>query len=208
MGFTSATLACAPPGTGGGDEDAGADGGRVSDAGPEAPDELARLDDVDDLALVAGADGSVKYLAPVDGAGPRAPLEEACAFQNTARYPYHLEYLRAQPGGEALTYQDYLALVLRRPTRVWWGGEVRFSPDATHPLTEQPGVLAYTLYTEDSPGNRLTPDDVRAVFAALAACAPGFDDALAFAPSSNEQRTTAALIRETLAAEGIAVLGE
>lgn len=205
------TSACAPTGAGGG-RDAGVDGGPAADAGladdagPAAPDALALLDEVDALALLAGANGGVKYLAPVEGAAPRAPLEDACAFQNTARYPYHLEYLRAQPGGEGLTYQDYLALVLRRQTRVWWGGEVRLRPEAEHPLTNAPGVLAYTLYTEDSPGNRLTADDVRAVFAALTACAPAFDDALAFTPSSNEQRITAASIRETLAEEGIAVL--
>lgn len=203
-------VACtpAPPDPDGGVlDDAGApDAG--TDAGPEAPDGLASLDEVSDLDLLANERGSVKFLLPVEGVPPRAPLGEACAFQNTARYPYHLQYLQTLPGGEELRFDDYVALVLRRQTRAWWGGEVLWREAQPHPLTGAEGVLVYTLYTEDSPGNRLVIDDVRAVHAALTECAPAFEDALAFAPSSNEQRATAPSLRDQLAAEGIAVLTE
>ena len=59
-----------------------------------------------------------------------------------------------------------------------------------------------------APGNRLIADDVRAVFAALTACAPAFEGTLGFVPSSNEQRQTATLVQTELAAEGIAVILE
>jgi len=49
---------------------------------------------------------------------------------------------------------------------------------------------------------------VRAVFAALTACAPAFEGTLGFVPSSNEQRQTATLVQTELAAEGIAVILE
>lgn len=189
-----------------GPDDAGPSDAGTSDAGVVDDGFLTTLDDVDDVAELAGADGTVKYLLPVAGATPQAPLFSSCAFQDTTAFPFHLPFLNSLPGGDDLTFDDYMALVLRRDTRVWWGGEVMWRPELTHPITSATGVLIYTLYTEDSPGNRMIADDVRAVHAALGACAPAFDDALAFVPSSNEQRQTATLIQAELAAEGIAVI--
>ncbi len=194
--------ACPPPGP----DDAGPGDAGPTDAG--TPDDSYRtvLDQLDDVAELAGADGRVKYLLPVAGAEPRAPLFSSCAFQDTEAFPYHLPFLVALPGGADLTFDDYIALVLRRETRAWWGGEVLWRPELAHPIGGAAGVLLFTLYTEDSPGNRLVIDDVRAVFAALTACAPAFDGKLGFVPSSNEQRQTAALVQAELAGEGIAVL--
>jgi hypothetical protein len=191
---------CAPPAP---VDDGGVDGGPSADAG--TPDALAVLDDVDDVALLAGEAGAVKYLLPVASAAPRAPIED-CAFQNTTLYPFHIQYLRAQPGSEELTYDEYIALVLVRATRAWWGGEVAWDAARAHPLTGAAGVLAFQLYTQDTPGDRLLEQDVRDVHAALVVCAPAFADALAFAPVGNEQRGTAAAVQESLAADGIAVL--
>lgn len=199
----SSATACPPmPGP----DDAGTNDAGTSDAGVVEDGFLTMLDDVDDVAELAGANGTVKYLSPVAGATPRAPLYSSCAFQDTTAFPFHLPFLNSLPGGGDLTFDDYIALVLRRATRVWWGGEVMWRPDLPHPITSATGVLIYTLYTEDSPGNRLIADDVRAVHVALGACAPAFDGTLAFVPSSNEQRQTASLIRAELAAEGIAVI--
>lgn len=201
----SALILCGCP------PDPGPDDAGPGDAGPEdagVPDEgyLTVLDEVTDVADLADANGSVKYLLPVAGAEPRAPLFDSCAFQDTAQHPYHLPFLNSLPGGEDLLFDDYIALVLQRATRVWWGGEVMWRADATHPLTQEAGVLLYTLYTEDSPGNRLEADDVRAVFAVLGTCAPAFTGKLGFVPSSNEQRQTAMQIQAALASEGIAVI--
>ena len=188
-------------------EDAGpADAGNdPPDAGP-APDYVARVESAADLAQLVDDTGSVKYLAATDAAAPVAPLPAACAFQNTAAFPFHIQFLRTQPGGDALTYDDYVARVLVRATRVWWGGQVHYSPGTVHPVTGTPGALLYGLYTDDTAADRLTVDDVRAVYARLAACAPAYADVLAFVPDSNEQRTTAAAARDALLAEGIAVI--
>lgn len=187
------------PGDGGGDGegDAGSDGGVLSG--------VTRLDDRSDALALAGEGGGVKYLLPVEGAEPREPILD-CAFQNTALYPFHIQYLNELEGGEDIAYLDYIQLVLQRATRAWWGGEVAWRPTLIHPLTAAPGVLVFSLYTEDSPGNRMVADDVREVFTALEACAPAFEGTLAFAAVSNEQRQTANMIRATLAAEGIAIL--
>jgi hypothetical protein len=123
------------------------------------------LDQVDDVALLADNNGSVKYLMPVEGVSPRAPIQDACAFQNTARFAYHLIFLQALPGGETLDFEEYIDLVLKRDTRAWWGGEVAWLLERVHPITMDAGTLVFSLYTEDSPGNRLTIDDVRAVHA-------------------------------------------
>jgi hypothetical protein len=119
--------------------------------------------------------------------------------------PFHLPFLQSLDGGEDLGFSDYIDLVLRRATRVWWGGEVRLLATTTHPLTGEPGVFAWTLYTEDTAGNRLVIDDIRAGHAVMQRCAPAFSTRLAFVPGSNEQRATAAGARDLLADEGIAV---
>ena len=56
--------------------------------------------------------------------------------------------------------------MLRRATRTWWGGEVRVA-SGTHPLTGGDVLFAVSLYTEDTPGNRLVVDDIRAVHAVI-----------------------------------------
>lgn len=203
LALLPATAACppGPPPDDAGPSDAGPDDAGVPDA-----DFLALLDDVADLGALADAEGRVKYLIPVAGAEPRAPLFEQCAFQDTERYPYHLPFLNALPGGDDISYDDYIVLVLQRATRAWWGGELMWQAELEHPLSGNPGVLLHTLYTEDSPGNRLVADDVRAIFSALSTCAPAFEGTLVFLPSSNEQRQTAQLVQAELAAEGIAVL--
>ena len=200
----SAGAACPPPGP----DDAGPGDAGPDDAGVPEDGFRALLDEESDVAELAGADGTVKYLLPVAGVEPRAPLYSTCAFQDTTAFPYHLPFLSSLPGGDDLTFDDYIALVLRRDTRVWWGGEVLWRPELAHPISGAPGVLLYTLYTEDSPGNRLIADDVRAVFAALEGCAPAFVGKLGFVPSSNEQRLTAQQIQAALAAESIAVIIE
>jgi hypothetical protein len=185
----------------------GVDAGSAEpDAGPAALQFLSIIEDVADIELVRGANGAVKYLAQVAGAEITAPILAGCEFQNTTLYPFHLPFLLAQPGGEGLTFDAYVARVIRRETRVWWGGEIVWLPSMEHPLTGAPGTLAWAVYTEDSANNRLTLDDVRAGNARLAPCLPAFAGQLAFAPSSNEQTQTAQAIQAVLAADGIAVL--
>ena len=176
---------------------------------PPPPDELQFypvLDDVEKYDDLVGAEGTVKYLAQVEGAPVTAPIDDECVFQNTALYSFHLFFLNAQPGGEDLLVDDYTSLVLQRDTRVWWGGDIRFFPEAEHPTTGEPGVLTWGLYTQDSANNRLVVDDVRQGFARLAPCLPAFEGQLAFTPGSAEQIQTTRLSQGALAAEGIAVL--
>jgi hypothetical protein len=198
-GFTDAGF------TDAGFTDAGFPDAGFADAGPSI-DFLAVLNDTNDVDGLEGDNGAVKYLAGVEGATPRDPIGEGCAFQNTNSYAFHIDFLRAQPGGEEITFADYANFVLRRSTRLWWGGAVSWRPDDAHPLTGAPGTLLFFLYTEDTPGNRLVIDDVRAVHAELTACAPAFANRLAFVPQSTEQTQTARAIEGELEAEGIAVL--
>jgi hypothetical protein len=147
----------------------------------------------------------VKYIAAVDGVEPRAPVQERCLFQNMATYPFHLPFLISLPGGEDLTFTDYTSLVLRRSTRAWWGGEVRFVSQP-HPVTGANGVLMFALYTEDTAGNRLVVDDVLAVHTVLSRCAPTLAASFAFVPGNSEQTATARAEQATLAAAGIGVI--
>ena len=182
--------------------------GDVVDAGqaPARVEFLAALTSVDDFEALKGSAGDVKFLAQVDGAPVTAPILEACEFQNTSLYSFHLPFLNSQPGGADITYDQYTDLVIRRAHRVWWGGQVIWLPQTPHPLTNEPGVLAWQLYTEDSNGNRLTLDDVRAGFARLSACTPGFAGTLAVSAYSSEQDATLRTGQAELAADQIAVL--
>jgi hypothetical protein len=166
-------------------------------------DELTSVDDFDSLR---GDAGDVNILAQVQGSEVTAPILESCELENTKLYAFHLPFLNAQPGGEHITYDEYTDMVIRRAHRVWWGGQVIWLPSTTHPITNEPGVLAWQIYTEDSAGNRLTLDDVRAAFTRISLCTPGFAHHLAMSPYSDEQTSTLRENRDALASEGIAVL--
>ncbi|MCC6874950.1 MAG: hypothetical protein IT378_11650 [Sandaracinaceae bacterium] len=192
------TACGAPPGG-----DAGTDAGMDASSGP---DSLTTIGSLDELGSLAGSRGEVKWLSGADGVAPRAPIGAGCLFQNTARWPYHIQFLLQLPETATMTFDEYVDAVLRRPTRSWWGGEVRFAPGVAHPLTGEPGTLLYSLYTEDTAGSRLVAGDVREVDRRMRECMPFAASQLAFVPGSNEQLATATSIRAELAAEGIAIV--
>lgn len=179
-----------------------ADVGPPGDAGPHF---LTTLDTAEALAGLLAPGGDVKYLSPVVGAVPRPPIVEACYFQNMQLYPYHLLFLRSFPELATLGTSDYANLVLRRPTRIWWGGGVKLYPDVAHPIAGQ-GVLAWTVYHEVAGSDRLLADDVVAVHQRLAACATFAPERLAFLPTDPYQSTLAHAEQAALAARGVAVI--
>src|SRR5687767_5938865 len=79
---------------------AGCGGGGPPGPGDAAPDAgpapfLERLETSADFTRLAGEGWAVKYLAPVAGKKAPSPLDRGCVFQNTARYPLHLAFLRS-----------------------------------------------------------------------------------------------------------------
>ena len=174
----------------------------------EVPPYIEILVSIDELARLGDDNGTVKYIAAVADIEPRAPVGDRCLFQNMEQHPFHLPFLQSLEGGADLAFSDYITLVLKRSTRVWWGGEVRFLPQRAHPITGVTGTLIFALYTEDSPGNRLAVDDVIAVHAVLSACAPSLASKLAFVPTSTEQTTTTRAAQAALAEAGVGVLLE
>ncbi|HEY3500101.1 MAG TPA: hypothetical protein VGK73_35670, partial [Polyangiaceae bacterium] len=130
-----------PAGGGGGQGGAGGTagvGGGSAAAGPVAS--LSVLESTEDYAAVSGEGAEVKYLAIVDGAEPPSVFRGAeCLFQNTTAYPYHLFFLRTFPEYAELSAERYTDLVLRRASRVMWGGGLKLLPGAPHPRTGTPG---------------------------------------------------------------------
>lgn len=175
----------------------------LGDLGPRY---LVTLDSAEALAGLGGRTGEAKYLAPVDGATPRAPIVEPCYFQNMALYDYHLLFLRSFPELADLTPAEYSSLVLRRPTRIWWGGGTKYYPGTPHPLAGELGTVAWTVYHEVAGADRLTADDLVAVHEILAGCVAFAPDRLAFLPTDPFQVTSARTARADLAARGIAVV--
>lgn len=190
--------------------DAGADAGLEPDAGGEdagstdaEPGFATSLPDLESLRALEGERGSVKYLAPAPGAPIREPLREACYFQDTERWPFHLQFLQSFPELADLTFEEYVDLVLRPATRVWWGGALQLYPQALHPISGQAGVIIFTVY-DDTGG--LTPDHVVEVDGILDACMPFARDALAFFPEDPAQNAMARNARTELEGRDVAVV--
>lgn len=176
-----------------------------TDTSPETA-YLHELTSPDDLARLSVAGGEVKYLAPVLGKSPPAPLLSRCYFQDMHRFEWHLLFLRSFPGLETLPNSAYTAMVLSRPTRVLWGGAVRAFASAVHPRTGRTGVIAYTVYSENLPGS-LTAQDLIELDQTLEDCIPFARDLLVFTPSDLSQRQLVSTYRLALEAGDVDTLG-
>jgi hypothetical protein len=158
-----------------------------TDTGPLPDRYLNTLESPDDLARLSVDGGEVKYLAPVAGKTPPAPLESLCYFQDMHLFEWHLLFLRSFPGLETLPNSAYTSMVLARPTRSLWGGSVRAYASAVHPRTGRAGVIAYTVYSETLPGS-LTAADLIELDATLEDVIPFARDLLVFVPGDLTQR--------------------
>ncbi|HYO93022.1 MAG TPA: PEP/pyruvate-binding domain-containing protein [Polyangiaceae bacterium] len=184
----------------------GGNGGEAGDPGAEL-ESLPALDSAAQFARLAGKGDEVKYLASVDEREASGIFEtEGCVFQNTNKYPYHLQFLRTRTGFEGLSSERYTDLVLRRESRLMWGGSLKLFAATLHPHTEQPGVLAYSLYSGSTPGDRLTFEDLREVDARLKACIGFARDWLVFTPEGAAQLEAVRAMSEQLADTTIAVV--
>jgi len=175
-----------------------ADGGV---AGPDFRTTLTAQTEFDGLAR----NGGVKYLLDKPGATPRAPLLEACYFQNTAKFEFHIEFLHSFAELAGVTFRDYEALVLQRPTRIWWGGAVLVTRQR-HPISGEPISLAYQVYAENGAVSGLTKEDIVEVDRILKACMPYAVTRLAFVPGDPFQQSLARREADSLRQQGIAVL--
>jgi pyruvate, water dikinase len=164
---------------------------------------LERLTTAGEMAALQGRQGDVKYLFKVDGQTP--PLPQECLFQNSALYPYHLDFLHIFPDLADLSMDAYKSLVLI-DGRVWWGGSMRAWPAVTHPLTGQPGIVSYSVYTEVAAGPPFDVADIAEVDRKVKACAPFAATLLAFVPTAADQVQRAQDLLADLTAAGVAVV--
>lgn len=186
-----------------GSADTGAADAGAVDAAP-GPAYLTTLTSTEAFVSLSRAMG-VKYILRVEGATPRAPLLESCYFQNTARYQFHIEFLRTFPELSALSFQDYEDLVLDPATRIWWGGAVLRVPQQ-HPISGTPVSLGYQIYATNGAVVGLREADIVEVDALLRACIPYAANQLAFLPGDPLQQAFARTVAASLAARGVAVL--
>ncbi len=170
-------------------------------------DSLTSLPSRDHYAALSGAGAEVKYLAIVDGVEPPAVFGGAsCLFQNTAKYPYHLQFLRTFPEYSTLASERYADMVLRRTSRVAWGGGLKLSPATQHPVSGNLGVLAYVVYSESSPSELLTVQDVVEADQRLKDCIGFAADWLVFMPDGAAQAQAVEGMADELRAAGVAVI--
>jgi pyruvate,water dikinase len=199
---------CAPACAGGDhapplDGDAGAAG-----ADPGAGEKyLTRLPSSEAYGSLAAEGAEVKYLATVDAREPEPVFAGSeCLFQNTAKYEYHVEFLRTFPGYEDLSAERYADLVLRRESRSMWGGGLRLFPATRHPVTGSDGVLAYTIYSESTAEEMLTVEDIVEVDRRLESTATFASDFLVFVPDGGAQTAAWRDRAAELLAAGVAMV--
>lgn len=176
-----------------------------TDTTPVGEAYLHALSSAEDLARLSVNGGEVKYLAPVAGKAPPAPLEARCYFQDMHQFEWHLLFLRSFPGLETLPNSAYTSMVLARGSRVLWGGSVRAYASAIHPRTGKPGVIAYTVYSEALPGS-LTAADLVELDATLEECVPFARELLVFVPGDVVQRQLVVTQAQALAQGDVDVL--
>jgi hypothetical protein len=183
-----------------GDRDAGEDAGDV-DAGPRFLNAFTTLDEMN---AMASDDGEAKYLAPIDGLPREPPLVDDCYFQNMSITPWHQVFLMGFPETATISFQDYTSWVLRRATRKWWGGSVKLYPSAVHPITGTPPVMIYTVYSESTAASTVSVEDLVEVHARMQSCIPFASSFLAFLPTDTLQNQFVVQAASALADAGIA----
>jgi hypothetical protein len=175
------------------------------DAGPDAgtTEFLERLESSGDFTRLAGEGWAVKYLAAVDGRKAPAPLDRGCVFQNTARYPLHLAFLRSFAELAHIDWDSYLALTTKPASRVLWAGELQLLPGAVHPSTGRRGVVAAFVYADSA--EVLDVDQLVQIHGRLSGCAPFARDLLVFVGADPRQVASFAQQASALKARGIEV---
>jgi hypothetical protein len=166
---------------------------------------LERLSSEADFACLEGEAWEVKYLAQVNGRKAPAPLDRPCVFQNTARYPLHVNFMRSFPPLATLDFDTYLTLVMNAASRVLWAGELKLLPGAAHPRTGKRGVLAYFVYTGEDERDALTAAQIAEVDARLKQCVPYAKDLLVLVGTDQKQAQRFAAQATELRGRGIDV---
>jgi pyruvate,water dikinase len=169
--------------------------------GEERPRYLTRLTTADDYGRVQGEGGEVKWLAPAPGTAPLLPAD--CLFQDTARYPGHITFLKSFPALASLDFDAYLSLLLKRPSRRLWGGALKLFSGAVHPRTGARGLLAYFAYADDTDVDALTPDELAKIDALLKEKIPYARDLLVLVGMDPDQRQRFDAIKSDLAGRGV-----
>ena len=197
-----------PDGAGGGGG-AGGEGGAGGSGGapPNDVEYLTRLTSSDDYAAVAGDGAEVKYLTTVDDRTPLAAFDGAeCLFQNTHEYAYHLAFLRTFPEHSELDPGGYEDLVLRRSSRVMWGGGLKLFAATPHPRTNEAGVLSYTMYSGAGPDEQLRVEEVIELDRRLKRCIPYAAELLVFVADGAAQLAHIRTIQPELEAADVDVV--
>ena len=151
----------------------------------DTPSYLNFINKEADFERLSDGGQAVKYLAPFEPTDNAVPLDNPCVFLKEATW--HYQFLREYEGWQSLAFEGYVDLVMRRQSRSMWGGLLRHWPEATHPATSARGVVSYSVYAEDSPGNELTVLDILSAYSAITQCMAIEDAKLVFLPEGAQQ---------------------
>lgn len=150
------------------------------------------------FSALATPQGELKFLLPTD---PDAA--HTCWFQDTVRYPYHLQFLRSLPAFTNLSAEAYEDMVLTRDSRQFHAGVLRLFSATKHPKSGETGILTYTVYTASTPSELLTPAELGELTRRLESCTGSLAPYLVYLPESNLALAAAEQKAAELAAAGV-----
>lgn len=173
----------------------------------EHPGFVTSLPSIEAFFEMLGDNGDIKILGQVDGAAPPVPeLGSPCVFQNTLRFPGHAPFLRSFPGLGGMSFDAYLGMVMKRSSRVLWGGALQFFLAVPHPASGINGFLGYFIYSDANQADALTDEEIVALDARIKACVPFARDLLVLVGMDQDQAARFDAQRERLAARGVSIL--
>jgi len=109
-------------------------------------------------------------------------------FQNTERFPWHIQFLQSFPELSDLSLEAYTDLVLADGARVWWGGALQPWPSVRHPISGEFGIYSFLIYGDPQGEATVTVDQIGEVYETLRSCAPALAELLVFVPGDIRQQ--------------------
>ena len=122
------------------------------------------------------------------------------------RFDFHIQFLVTLPAYDTLDYDTYLDLVLRRGSRVFYGGMLKQWPSTPHPITDKLGVISYGAYQTEAAGEAFTTDELVFLHQRLQSCMAFARDLLVLVPDGATQGAAFVAQQEELLERGVPML--
>ncbi len=166
------------------------------------------LENMDDYAGLQGGRNELKFTLPISGKNAISALSESCYFQNTVKYPLHLQFLHTIKELETLSVSEYENMSLS-VNRSLWAGELLLNNSTIHPLSGEKGIILFIITTdENSDALQASADEIILIDKTLKECMPWASSMLVYTTISSIQNRNLSRISDALDNAGVAWIRE